>query len=290
MKKAVCFLFACSIFFPSASRASDTNEPMTTVVYPITFGELDAVEAIGRSIVENEGHVVMDRSRERLIVATTTSRHARLKEVLGQAVPDNRNVRIDVHFVRLSHEENRSFAVHGEGTVVVDDNGSESVIHVQPRVQNTLSKGRSADHQMLVVANGREVSLRVGEQIPYLEWISEYTWSHGFTQTRLAWQEAGSFLLVSPTILPDGKTIRVRLIPEIRGELDGKPCHMSFAALATEVIVASGASLSIAANTRNTEFYSRFLVGFSRQGGRESVDISLTPSIVEFTETTGESP
>ena len=254
---------------------------MKTVVYPIVFGDPEALEAISRSIVGEEGHVVLDNKGNRLIVVTTPSRHTQLNEILGQADAQTGNVQITVTFRNRSVERDRALGVQGGGHVAIGPGGTTGKITIQPEIRDTLTETSGDTKQLLLVASGRDGALRVGESVPYIEWISEYSWRGGYSESRIQWQDAGSFLVVTPTILSDGLTIHIRLTPEIRGLVDGNPLRVKYAALSTELTVSNGQTVQIGGSNQHQEFYSRFLIGMNRSGVTSSLDIELTPVIVD---------
>jgi len=260
--------------------AEEQGEPMKTIVYPIVFGDPAALEVISKAIVEDEGHVVLDGKGKRLIVVTTPSRHARLNEVIGQSDIITDNVRIDVQFKSAGRQKDSGFSVKGNGGVVIGPDGTSGTITIQPEVHNTTIESSENAIQSLLVASGREASLRVGESVPYIEWISEYGWQGGYTETQIQWQEVGSFLIVQPVIMGDGSTINIRLTPELRGLVDGNPYRTKFTALTTEVMIRDGETMSIGGAVDDREFYSKFLVGKDRSGLSQSLDITLSPRIV----------
>jgi len=257
------------------------EEQMKTVIYPVVYGDATALEEISKSIVGDDGHVVLDRSGNRLIIVTIESKHTQLNEVLGVADKVVGNVRIDVHFRSVGVERASGASVSGKGAVVIGPGGTSGKISIQPQVHNMLTESSANTIQTLMVASGREASLRVGEQVPYIEWISEFGWNGGYTTSYIQWQDVGSFLIVRPVIMGDGSTINITLTPELRGMVDGNPYRTTFTALKTEVMIRDGETMSIGGAVNNREFYSRFLVGVDRSGVQESLDIELTPRIMK---------
>jgi len=279
MKVSVTLILITFVLAPFVF-ADDNGEPMKTIVYPVLFGDPTALEIISKAIVEDEGHVVLDASGKRLIIATTPSRHAKLNEVIGQYDISTDNVRIDVQFKRAARQKDSGFSVKGGGGVVIGPNGTSGTITIQPEVHHTTVESSGNTVQSLLVASGREASLRVGESVPYLDWITNYGWNGGFTETQIQWQEVGSFLIVQPVILSDGSTINIKLTPELRGLVGGNPYRATFSALTTEVMIRDGETMSIGGTMNDQEFYSKFLVGIDRSGLTESLDILLSPRIM----------
>jgi len=271
-------LLACSSV---PVRAETGTEVMKTVVYPLVFGDPEAMEAVAVSLVDGDGHVVLDKKSNRLIIITTPTRHKALEEMLSVADAVDGNVRVEVRFIEEGRETERRLAVGGGGEVVTGPGGTEVRIELQPDVRYRTTEQSGMTLQSLLVASGREGSLRVGERAPYLEWIMEYGLYHGFAQARVVWDEVGSFLVVHPTILADGETIHIRLTPELRGRAGGgEPHRVRFAGVSTEVIVKNGETFRLGGEVVDRSFYSRFLVGVDRSGVQRSLDMELTPRIV----------
>jgi type II secretory pathway component GspD/PulD (secretin) len=136
---------------------------------------------------------------------------------------------------------------------------------------------------MLVAMDGHSASLRVGETVPYLAWLTEYGCRHGYIrEAHIERREVGSFLAVEPEIIGEGLMIRVRLIPELSGRLeDGTSQTIRFTQVATEVIACDGQPVSIGGFTKDQDFYSKFLIGRSGTGESSTTDITLTPRILK---------
>jgi type II secretory pathway component GspD/PulD (secretin) len=248
--------------------------------YSTAFTDPSAAEQMIRSIVGEDGNVAVDARGQRLLVMTTDERHAQIAAMMKKLNVPPKNVRIDVHFAGggASHEAEAS--VSGDGQVVYEDGVTHGTIRIKPRILNETTTTSSDVLQTLMVASGREGALRVGEEVPYVEWIMDYGYSHGILAQRVNWQRVGASLLVEPTVVGDGPTIRVRITPQLSGLVDGRPMQTRFASVATEVYVTDGQTFPIGGLDQHRDFYSRFLVGRSRSGSAETLTISLTPHIV----------
>lgn len=258
-----------------ASTAA-TETAFTTVSYPITHGDPEAMEEIAKAIVEDNGHVVLDRAGSRLIAVTDAATHARLSELTEAPTSATGNVRIHVRFKERGRGEQRGAGVTTMGEIT--RNGGR--FHIQPDLTYTVTEHTSNTQQSLLTASGREASLRIGERVPHVEWLMDYGWHGRYITQRVSWQEVGAFLVVTPTILADGRTVHIRLTPELRGLVDGSPYRTRFTGLDTEVFVHDGETLSIGGLDRDNEFYTRFLIGFDRTGQQTALDITLRPEIV----------
>lgn len=263
-----------------SAYAVDTNEVMTTAIYPVLFGDPVALQDIGKSIVGDDGHVVLDQKGSRLIVVTTPSKHVQLNSIFGQMETPIENVRIDVQFRGIERSSDTGISLQGKAGVVVTPGRTDGIITLHPEVRHTTTEASSHTIQSLLVASGREGSLRVGERVPYIEWITEFGWHNGYLEEHIHWQEAGSFLVVKPVVMGNGEIISIQLTPELRGLVDDQPYRTRFAAVSTTIMARNGESVSIGGLSEDREFYSKFLVGFDRSGVQQSLDIILTPRII----------
>ena len=225
-------------------------------------------------------HVTYDERQQRLLVLAPEERQAAIANLLREAAPPPVNVRIEVNFRGSGRESEREASLAGHGEVVYEPGLVHTTVRIEPRVIQAATARSSSVQQVLVVASGREASLRVGEEVPWLEWVLDYGLQHQMLVERVAWQQVGAFLAVQPTVL-DQQMIRLRLIPELRGTAsDGRPQSVRFAAAATEVVVANGQTYPLAGLAQASEFMSRFLVGRRSLESTEALDISVTPRIL----------
>lgn len=253
---------------------------MKTVVYPLLFGDPEALESFAKQVVADEGHVVLDGRGSRLIVVTTPDRHETLNEVLGKADAQTGNVRLDVRFHETGATRDTAAGVRGNGDVTIGRDGWSGSIELRPELRHHTTNVRDDTTQTLMVASGREAVLRVGEQVPYLDWLTTYGWQGGYLTSQVQWQDVGAFLVVTPTILHDGQTVHVRITPELRGLVDGQPLRTSFTSVATELYVRNGETVTLGGFGKDREFSSRFLIGQSRTGEQRTLDITLSPRII----------
>ncbi len=278
MRKKVFILFFLMSVLAAEIHAEGTNR---FKVYSLGFSDPQAVESMARQVVGEDGNVTLDRTNLRLLVITTDENHARLAEMIGMLNVPPRNVRIDVHFQGQMRESKSGAEMGMVGGVVRTEGPLRTRISIRPRILSSSTEIDSDVTQTILVASGREGLLRVGEEVPYVEWLMDYGLQWGYIQQQISWQRVGSFLVVEPTIIGDGPMIRVRLIPELSGLVDRNPYRLRFTKLATEVIVQDGQTFPIGGLQGAQDFYSRFLVGFDQDGNQQSLDISLTPTIVE---------
>lgn len=249
-------------------------------VYPLGFIGPSTAEQAAETIVGGTGSVILDRPGSRLLVSTDAARHKQIEILLKKLNVPPKNVRIDVTFKGRSGSSESALGVSGKGDVLIKKGKTSSTIHLIPIVKSQSTTSSRQVTQSLLVMSGRKASLRVGERVPYLQWLTDYGLQWGYFARQVQWQEVGSSLQVEPTVIGEGPLIQVRITPELSGLVDGQPLRTRFERVATEVTVESGQSFSIGGSSSHKDFYSRFLFG-SRKGGKEDVvDIWLTPQII----------
>jgi hypothetical protein len=273
-------LFLILLLAATTVIAADPG-PTTFEVYPIAFADLRATEQVAKSIAGPDGTVVLDEQGQRLLVATTKEKHAQLAEMIGKLNIIPRNVRIDVEFRERSDDSQTEVSVTADGEVTRVDGVTSSKIRIKPRIIDENTRGSSRTRQTLLVASGREGVLHIGDRVPYIEWLTSYGARSGYLQQSVQWQDVGSRLVVSPSVVGDGPLIRIRLTPELSGRVDGQPLQTRFSGAATEVVVSDGETFQLGGLDQNRDMYSRFLVGVSEAGSQQTLDIFLTPHIMD---------
>lgn len=254
--------------------------PNVLEIYPLDGGDPDALVEMARHLSGPDGQVTLDRTGQRVLVLTTRERQDEVARLFRAAAPAPLNVRLDVRFKGRASSTRRAAAADLEGGIVYEGGLSRGTFRVRPRVENNTLEASSDTVQTLVVANGRAASLRIGEDVPYLTWILDYGYRSGVLRQDVTWQQVGSFLAVEAFVVGEGPMVRLRLTPELRGLVDGRPAQARFAAVATEVVVQEGQSFALGGLASAHEFFSRFLVGYGRGGTQEALDISVTAHIV----------
>ncbi len=248
-------------------------------VYPLGFVEPEVAEAVAQALAGEGGKVILDRANGRLLVNAPPEAHTQLADLLRQLDVPPPNVRIEVEFAESGAGADLRASMGVEGGVIL--RGGEA--DVQGRIASAFdqrdTQSREQVRQTLLVASGREASLAVGEDVPFLAWINQCGLGWGLYAQEIRWQKVGAFLLVQPTVLPDGRTLRIRLIPELSGRVDGQLHRVRYTRAATEVIAVDGRTVTLAAHGEQREFFERFLVGVGRSGSHHALTLRMTPTI-----------
>ncbi|MBL7071460.1 MAG: hypothetical protein ISS26_04745 [Candidatus Omnitrophica bacterium] len=135
---------------------------------------------------------------------------------------------------------------------------------------------RSSEYikQFIVVSDGMTGSIRVGEDVPFIEYYSRYLLHHGYIESyETVFKEIGTKLMVTPKIR--GNSIEVSLTPQISYLSGGRRNAISVTELTTSVIIPNGQSMSIGGLIKDEDFKSYFF----KTKTASSLDIILTPRI-----------
>ena len=154
-------------------------------------------------------------------------------------------------------------------------------IEVQMESAGSLHEGfYQADHQskstqLLIVADGLEGRLFIGEQVPYTVWYQTYLRNEGYLVSNIQFRNVGTGLIVTPRIM--GDQIEVTLTPEISYDTRDGRGTIAVTKLSTTVRVMNGQSIDLGGGTQKTEFENTF---YTRQTG-QAVRVVLTPTVLE---------
>jgi type II secretory pathway component GspD/PulD (secretin) len=265
-----------AIFLLSAS----VNAQETLKLYTVRYSDPAMIADVVPMMMPSTNGLSIQAVDRKLAVRGTAEQHAVVEQLLRELDKAPKNVQINVQFATSGQTSSHEAGIRPKGPIILRDGEIHGAFEGRFSNQSTTSSENTT--QMLVAMDGRSATLCVGERVPYLAWLTEYSWRHGYIrEVQIEWQDVGSFLAVYPEIIGDGPMIRVRLIPELSGRLkDGTEQTIQFTEVATEVIVRDGQTISIGGFNTDEEFSSKFLVG--RSGGSETsiTDITLTPRIL----------
>jgi hypothetical protein len=128
--------------------------------------------------------------------------------------------------------------------------------------------------QHIVVSDGLTATIRMGEDVPYIEYYTRYLHNHGYVEEiGVTFREVGTKLLVSPKIR--GNYIEISLTPQISCLSEGRRDVINIQELTTTVMAADGQSISIGGLIKDEEFKGYFL----KTNTASNLDIILTPHI-----------
>jgi type II secretory pathway component GspD/PulD (secretin) len=131
-----------------------------------------------------------------------------------------------------------------------------------------------------VVGSGSESILTVAAKVPYRDavYYRDYATGRGYLATGVAFQEVGTSLRVSATIM-DAHQIRVRLTPRISYFSPERAGAIDFTEAATELVVTNGETISLGGVSTQLHEVTRHILGFSERRSTEEAAITLTATI-----------
>lgn len=171
--------------------------------------------------------------------------------------------------VRISAEliERRDTTTFGLG-------GAEG-IHLGSQTKGT----RSTSTFFLLVADGREGRITIGESVPHAQWFHHYSLSHGHIAASTVFRTVSTGFRIVPTILP-GDWIRLQITPEIRYFTDRAQGRIAFVESSLDVTVANGQPVTVASNRDQTQsVLFNILRGYEARTGLSTLVMTLTPQI-----------
>lgn len=151
----------------------------------------------------------------------------------------------------------------------------QSAGYTAQNVDPSQSAHQSSQTQILVVMDGLEGRLFIGNQVPYTTWYRDYLQREGYLTEAVVFRNVGASLVVRPRVV--GDQIEVTLTPEISYETQDGRGTIAVTKLSTVVIVPNGETLDIGGSLQKSEFENNF---YRRETG-EAVQILLTPRIME---------
>ena len=271
----ILWLGFAAVFAPAA----DPAQAPELRSYPIEFADGSNAVQVIQPLLGDAAKAAFDPLSHRLLVTATPAGHAIAAQVIRQIDVPPKNVRIDIEFNSRGQKRDAGAAVQGKA-VTTTGPGGRTTVRIGGQIDDSSTGDRSTTRQQLLVTSGREAYLVVGENVPYLEWLVGYGMERGYLRAETRWQRVGARLVVAPTVIGDGPTIRVRLTPELSGLVNGSPYRTRFTDVATEVIVTDGAPFPLGGLAEKKDFYSRFLVGMDRSNQKQDLDITLTARIL----------
>jgi hypothetical protein len=254
-------------------------EELTLKIYKIYYADPQEVAEVAPLMMASTNGLTIKAIDRKLVIRGVAAQHEVIEQVIRDLDTAPKNIQINVDFGSRGSSSRRDIGLRPRGPVMIRNGHVTGSFEGRFGSRSTTTTENTT--QMLVAMDGRSATLRVGERVPYVSWLVEYGYRHGYvTEVGIEWREVGSFLTIKPEIVSPG-LIRVRLIPELSGQLqDGTRQTIQFTHLATEVTVADGQTISIGGFSEDTDFSSRFLIGSAPGGKSVNTTITLTPRIL----------
>ncbi len=131
----------------------------------------------------------------------------------------------------------------------------------------------------LLVADGQEGMISVGESVPNGQWFYQYSVNHGYIARGSIFRSVSTGFRVVPIILA-GDRIRLQITPEISYFTDQGQGQIAFVESRLEVVLVNGQPVTVAANRHETEsILFNIMRGFESRTGSSTLVMTLTPEI-----------
>ena len=138
---------------------------------------------------------------------------------------------------------------------------------------------RSSSSFFLLVADGQDGRISVGESVPNVQWFYQYSLNHGYIAGGVVFRNVSTGFRVTPTILP-GHRIHLQITPEIRYFTDQGQGQIAFVESRLEVVVVNGQPVTVAANRHKSEsVVFNIMHGYESRNSVSSLVMTLTPEI-----------
>lgn len=258
------------------------SEPQFRAYPVVSGGGVDILEGV-QIVAGPDAKVTLAPSGKQIYVMADESGHSRVRQLLGASLPHEvRNIRVVVEFREKSSGTRGESGLDGSVEIERLAGHGRMKVRLRPRVENMMSGSDALTRQDLLLMNGSEGSIFVGEEVPFFDWLVEYAVGAGVLRAEQAVsrRKVGALLRVQVLLVGNGPMIRIRLTPELTYVANGRNERIRYTSVSTEVVGYHGQPLRIGGLLKHGEFYDRFLAGSRRSGGRSALEVTMTPWIV----------
>jgi hypothetical protein len=146
---------------------------------------------------------------------------------------------------------------------------------------NRKSTTSRSSGQFLVVQSGSSASIRVVQEVPFVDYFYNYARGRGYLLSETRWRDIGTQMSVRPQVR--GNLIDVELMPQITALVDGRLDVIDYRDLSTRVTVASGQEVSIGGfQGAGDEFNRNFFSGGDRSRSTQSTGFKIRATIFQY--------
>ena len=273
----VLVILLCSPF------AALSQDDTTVKTYPLVITDTNAVIEAIQAITGDKARIYFYKPNNELIISANSNQHSQIAALLREINIPSPNIRIDVVFVQAGRESDFGFGTSRQTPPKITRKGNSLQLEITPHIRAQSTTTMNNNSQSIVVKSGKQGSIFMGTEVPFYLWLIDFAakWEYiNVIEQKFEMKQVGSSLVVEPRVLNRGPLVSVTLTPEVSGVVDGKPHRLQFTRVATEVTVQNGEPTTIGSFGKNSEFYSKFLVGVDNQGNNQSVQVRLTATVL----------
>jgi type II secretory pathway component GspD/PulD (secretin) len=250
-------------------------------VFPLGDADPREVEAAVKSVLSANGKTVLLIKERKLLVQDEADNVTTSEAIVNEFTAPRPNIRVEVMFQEDATSNNRQLEVRGRvgGNDIQVGNAPMSRNSVVIQGNNSRTTQSSSSNQFLVVQSGRTASIRVVQEVPFVDYFYQYALNSGYVvSAETRWRDIGSQMAVTPRVV--GSFIDVELMPQITRLVDARTETVDFRELATRVTVANGQTVDVGGFQGATEEFNRnFFSGGGRRSGTGSSGFRLRATV-----------
>lgn len=249
-------------------------------VFVIGDADLQEVEAAVKVALSPKGKTVLLPLERKLLVQDEAEYLPMAEAIIAQFNAPRPNVRVEVMFQEDGGIDDRRVEVRGRiggRDISVGNRPGPNGLGIDA-VNRRTTTARTAN-QFLMVQSGRTASIRVAQEVPFVDYFYEYALGLGYiTGAQTRWRSIGSQMAVTPRVR--GNLVEVELYPQITTLVDARQEIIDFRELATIVTVASGQTVQVGGfQGASEEFNRNFFSGAGRSRGSQNSSFSLRATV-----------
>jgi Bacterial type II and III secretion system protein len=236
-----------------------------------SFGSADPVEVEQalKQMLSKEGKYVILRDQGKVLVQDEAAVHETVVLVLTDLAKPKPNVKVEVIF-------NEDTSSSDRGADFALRRNSVDINLMDRKTSSSRSSG-----QFLVVQSGSSASIRVVQEVPFIDFFYNYAWGRGYITTQTRWRDIGSQMSVRPRVR--GNLIDIELMPQITALVDGRREIIDYRDLVTTVTVANGQEVSVGGfQGAGEEFNRYFFIGGSRTKSNQTSGFKVRASLFQY--------
>ena len=249
-------------------------------VFVIGDADLQEVEAAVKASLSPQGKTVL-LPRERKLLVQDEAEYLPMAEAIIAAFNAPRpNVRVEVMFQEAGGIDDRRLEVRGRiGGRDISAGNRPGPNGLEIDAVNRRTTSSRTANQFLMVQSGRTASIRVAQEVPFVDYFYDYALGLGYvTGVQTRWRSIGAQMAVTPRVR--GDWVEVELYPQITTLVDARQEVIDFRELATVVTVASGQVVQVGGfQGASEEFNRNFFSGGGRSGGSQTSSFSVRATV-----------
>lgn len=246
---------------------AETN--LVTRTFHIGDADPEEMSALFDAAKSPEGRVIIFPSRSKVTIQDTPEVMEIMEQIAREAAKPLPLIRVELTLRENQRDSRSGVELWGQSGVVIEGNRAR----VRPvernilgaNIQNDSRTSSSLSSQFLLLKSGRSASIKVGEDVPFVDYFWSYAYDLGILyDTQVRWESIGTQMRVYATAR--GNLIDIEIVPEITALTGDAFAPVSFRSLATQVTLRNGESIDIGGfNKADDEFNRHFFFGTRSQ-------------------------